>query len=61
MQMTIQDKQITFDVQYGKRKKMVLDTTPEGHITLKVPPKTTPQEINDFMQSKSKQLLQIKQ
>ncbi len=61
MQITIQDKEITFDVQYGKRKKMVLDVTPEGHITLKVPPKTTHDEIEGFMQSQAKQLLQIQQ
>lgn len=61
MQITIQDKEITFDVQYGKRKKMVLDVTPEGHISLKVPPKTTHDEIEGFMQSQAKQLLQIQQ
>lgn len=61
MQITLQNKSITFDIQYGKRKKMVLDITPEGHITLKVPQKTSEQAIHEFMNSNATLLLKVQE
>lgn len=61
MQITIKNKSIIFDIQYGKRKKMVLDITPEGHITLKVPQKTSEQAIHEFMNSNANLLLKVQE
>ncbi|MGL4337574.1 MAG: M48 family metallopeptidase [Turicibacter sp.] len=57
MQIIIDNKTITFDVQYAKRKKMHLDITPEGFITVKVPSKTLEPEIHDFIQSNATSIL----
>ena len=61
MQITIKNKSIIFDIQYGKRKNMVLDITPEGHITLKVPQKTSEQAIHEFMNSNANLLLKVQE
>lgn len=57
MEITISDISISFQVQYGRRKKMALEASPEGHIFVKVPTKTTQEEILAFMRSNAKQLL----
>lgn len=57
MRITINDKEIIFNIQYGKRKKFVLEVTPEGHITVKAPSKTTENEIFDFIKANAKTLL----
>lgn len=57
MQININNQTIVFNVQYSKRKKFALDVTPEGHITVKAPSKSTEAEILDFIKSNSKALL----
>ncbi|OOO00019.1 MAG: hypothetical protein ATN35_09570 [Epulopiscium sp. Nele67-Bin004] len=59
MQIQIQDTIFSFIVEYTKRKSFLLETTPEGHITLKAPKKSSQDEIISFMQSKSKELLTL--
>ncbi len=59
MQIQIQDTTFSFIVEYTKRKSFLLETTPEGHITLKAPKKSSQDEIISFMQSKSKELLML--
>ena len=54
MQLIINDKEIIFNTQYGKRKKMVLEISPEGHITIKAPSKTSESEIIAFIQANAK-------
>lgn len=61
MQITINDKEIVFNVQYGKRKKFVLEVTPEGHITVKAPSKSTEEEIFNFIRANSKALLKFQE
>jgi len=57
MQITIEDKIIYYNVQYSNRKKIELDINPDGHITVKVPSKTAPEDIIDFLNINSKSLL----
>ena len=57
MQININNQTIVFNVQYSKRKKFALDVTPEGHITVKAPSKSTEAEILDFVKSNAKVLL----
>lgn len=57
MQITINETDIFFQVQYSKRSKMTLEATPEGHITVKAPSKSTESDIMNFMKSNSKILL----
>lgn len=57
MQITINETEIFFHVQYSKRKKMTLEATPEGHITVKAPSKSTESDIMAFMKANSKALL----
>lgn len=59
MQLIIDEKEISFHVQYSKRKKMTLEITPEGHITVKAPTKTSIEEINAFMRSNKSTLLRV--
>lgn len=56
MQLIINDKEIIFNTQYGKRKKMVLEISPEGHITIKVPSKTPENEIIAFIKANAKSI-----
>ena len=56
MQLIINDKEIIFNTQYGKRKKMVLEISPEGHITIKVPSKTPESEIIAFIKANAKSI-----
>lgn len=57
MQIIIDEKEIVFNVQYSKRKSFALETTPEGHITLKAPSKSTEEAIFTFMRSEAKALV----
>ena len=57
MQITIHETDIFFQVQYSKRSKMSLEATPEGHITVKAPSKSTEADIMAFMKANSKVLL----
>lgn len=57
MQLIIQDQTIVFNVEYAKRKKFYLHVTPEGHITVKAPSKSTEEEIKTFVASHSKDIL----
>lgn len=59
MQLTIEDKTIIFNVHRSKRKSFLLDITPEGHITIKSPSKSTETEIMAFVKSHSKTLLDL--
>ncbi|MDE5976913.1 MAG: M48 family metallopeptidase [Turicibacter sp.] len=59
MKITINEIPIHFEVQFSKRSKMMLDVSPEGYLTLKVPRRTTEQEINAYMESKSEFLLEL--
>ncbi|MEG0325224.1 MAG: SprT family zinc-dependent metalloprotease [Cellulosilyticaceae bacterium] len=57
MQININNQTIVFNVQYSKRKKFALEVTPEGHITVKAPSKSTETEIFDFIKLNAKALL----
>lgn len=57
MQITVDKREISFHVEYSKRKKMILDVTTEGFITIKVPQKTPDTEIEKFVKSNSKDLI----
>ncbi len=59
MQITIQDTTIVFTVQYNKRKRMVLEASPEGHIVVKAPTKTTEEEIYAFIRANAKSLIAL--
>ncbi len=59
MELIIDDRTITVNVQYGKREKMVLDVTPEGLVTAKVPKKTTEADILAFVKKNKKQILDV--
>lgn len=61
MRLTIDDKEIVFNVTYGKGKKMSLEITPEGHITVKAPSKTPEEKINEFIKSNSKTILDFQE
>lgn len=57
MQININNQTIVFNVQYSKRKKFALEVTPQGHITVKAPSKSTEAEIFDFIKLNAKALL----
>ncbi len=59
MQIKIQDKVITFEIQFSKRKSLQLDISQEGYITLKAPTKTSEEEILAFMKANQAQLLKV--
>ncbi|BBF45098.1 protein of unknown function DUF45 [Lachnospiraceae bacterium KM106-2] len=59
MQIAINDTTIIFTVQYSKRKKLTLEISPEGHILVKAPTKTTEEEIFNFIRANSKQLIEL--
>ena len=59
MNININDTDIFFNVQYSNRQTITMDISPEGHITVKAPRKTTSAELEQFMHSKSKQLLAL--
>jgi len=59
MQITIEDKIIYFNVQYSNRKKIEMDITPDGHITVKVPSKTLQEDIFKFLTLNSIPLLKL--
>lgn len=61
MRLTINDKEIVFNVVYGKGKKMSLEVTPEGHITVKAPSKTPEAKINEFIKANSKVILDFQE
>ncbi|MHC1749657.1 MAG: M48 family metallopeptidase [Cellulosilyticaceae bacterium] len=60
MDIILEDQPISFHVQYGKRKKITLEITPEGLITVKAPTKTTQEEILKFVNANSKTILDHK-
>ncbi|WP_054740458.1 M48 family metallopeptidase [Cellulosilyticum ruminicola] len=57
MKITLNDTEIFFHVQYSKRKKMTLEATAEGHITVKAPSKSTEEDIMAFMRANNKVLV----
>ncbi len=57
MQIIIQDITFTFIVEYTKRKNFLLETTPEGYITVKAPKNVSQEQILEFMHTKSKELM----
>ena len=59
MQIEIKGKEVVFNIEYSKRKKMSLDVTPEGYVTVKAPPKTDEAEIIEFVKSNSKEILSV--
>lgn len=59
MQITIDDKIIYYNIQYSKRKTITMEVSPEGHITIKAPSKTTQEEIFNFLKANSKPLLKF--
>lgn len=59
MQITIEDKIIYFNVQYSNRKKIIMDISQDGHITVKAPSKTILEDINNFLISNTKILLKL--
>ena len=61
MQIIINDIPIHFEVQFSKRSKINLDVSAEGYLTLKVPAKTTEDEIITYMHSKEKLLLNLQE
>lgn len=61
MQLMINDKEIIFNTQYGKRKKMVLEISPEGHITVKAPSKTSESEILAFVKAHAPTIFAFKE
>ncbi len=61
MQLIINNKEIIFNTEYGKRKKMVLEISPEGHITVKVPSKTSENQIIAFIEANAKAIFAFKE
>lgn len=59
MQITLNDKTIYFQVNYTKRKNMVLEISPEGLITVTAPKNTEERELLKFMNANSKPLLAL--
>lgn len=57
MQITIDNKTIIFNVQRSKRKSFSLEVTPEGHITIKAPSKSTETAVLDFVKANAKGLI----
>ncbi|MGL4799117.1 MAG: M48 family metallopeptidase [Cellulosilyticaceae bacterium] len=58
MQLTLENQTFVFNVEYSKRKKFYLHISPEGHITVKAPSKSTEEEVLDFVTSQKKTLLE---
>lgn len=61
MQLMINDQEIIFNTQYGKRKKMVLEISPEGHITVKAPSKTPESEVFAFVKTHAAAIFAFKE
>ena len=61
MQIIINEVPIYFEVQFSKRSKINLDVSQEGYLTLKVPTKTSEDEIMTYMKSQSKFLLNLQE
>lgn len=61
MKLTICNETFHVEVQYAKRKKIKLEATPEGHLTLKVPRHTSEEDIVAFLESKSEFLTNLRQ
>lgn len=61
MKLTICNETFHVEVQYAKRKKIKLEATPEGHLTLKVPRHTSEEDIVAFLESKSGFLMNLRQ
>lgn len=59
LQIIIEEKEIYFQVSYGKREKISLEISVEGQITIKAPQKTPEYEIMKFMNRNKKQLLAV--
>ncbi|MBP7907753.1 MAG: M48 family metallopeptidase [Proteocatella sp.] len=59
MQIEIKGREVVFNVEYSKRKKLSLDITPEGYVTVKAPPKTQESDITDFVISNSREILKV--
>ena len=59
MQIEIKGREVVFNVEYSKRKKLSLDITPEGYVTVKAPPKTQEGDITDFVISNSWEILKV--
>lgn len=59
MQLTINETTIIFNVQYSKRKKIIMEISPEGHVLIKAPTKTSEEDIYNFVRSNSKQLIAL--
>lgn len=49
MKLTINNTEMSFYISYGKRKKLSLEITPEGHMTVKVPKGTSDEIIRQFI------------
>lgn len=58
MQFIIDGKELIYTLQYSKAKKMALSISPEGQVHVKAPLKTSIEEIEAFLLSNKKQLLQ---
>lgn len=54
MKLIIDEREIVFNTQSTKAKKMTLEATPEGHFTIKIPAKATEDEIFAFVKTHSK-------
>ena len=59
MQIKLDNTTITFEVQFSKRKKISLEVSPEGYMTVRAPSKTSETEIINFMHSNATRLLEI--
>ena len=56
MTLTIDEREIIFNVLYSKRKSLALEINPEGHITIKAPSKTPEAAINAFVMDNKKEI-----
>lgn len=59
MQFILEDKEIYCDVAYTKGTKLSMEISPEGLVSLRVPKKTTQEEIQKFLYSNRKQILRV--
>lgn len=57
MKLIIDNKEIVFMTQSTKAKKMSLEATSEGHLTVKVPPRTSEEAIKDFIRANAKVII----
>lgn len=60
MQYILENKEIYCNVSYTKGTKLSMEISPEGLVSLRVPKKTTEEEIQKFLHSNRKQLLLAK-